>query len=70
MRMLIPLLIKYPRLIQIIDADLARAVDDLLVAHNDAYMGDDTVLIAEEGQVARLRLLQEIHQLAFFHLLR
>ena len=70
MRMLIPLLIKYPRLVQEVDADLSRTMDDLLVAQDDAYMGDVSVLIAEEGQVARLGLLQEIHQLAFLHLLR
>ena len=67
--MLISLLIKYPRLVEVVDANLPRRMDDLLVAHNDAHMGDDTVLIAEEGQVTRLRLLQEIHQLTFLYLL-
>ena len=70
MRMLIPLLIKYPRLVQEVDADLSRTMDDLLVAHDDAYVGDVAVLVAEESQVAGLGLLQEIHQLAFLHLLR
>ena len=70
MRMLVPLLVEYACLVQVVDADLPRAVDDLLVAHDDAHMGDVTVLIAEEGQVAGLGLLQEIHQIAFFDLLR
>ena len=70
MRMLIPLLIKYPRLVQIVDADLPRTVDDLLVAHDDAHMGDMAVFLAEESQIARLSFLQEIHQLAFLDLLR
>ena len=70
MRMLVFLLIKYSCLIQEIDADLSGTVDDLFVAHDDAHMGDDAVLITEESQVARLRLLQEIHQLALPYLLR
>ena len=61
MRMLIPLFIKYSCLVQIVNTHLARAMDDLLIAHDDAHVGDDAVLVAEEGQVAGLCLLQEIH---------
>ena len=70
MRVFTLFLVKYTSLVQVVDADLPRAVDDLFVAHDDAYMGDDAVLIAEEGQVARLCLLKEIHQVAALHLLR
>ena len=70
MRMLIPLLIKYTRLVQVVNAHLPRAVDDLLVAHDDAHMGDVSVLLAEESEVTGLGLLQEIHQFTFLNLLR
>ena len=69
MRMLIPLLIKYTRLVEEVDAYLSRGVDDLLVAHEDAYMRDSSILIAEKGQVAGAGFLQEIHQIATSHLL-
>ena len=69
MRVLIPLLIKYPRLVKVVDAYLSRGVDDLLVAHEDAYMRDSSILVAEEGQVAGAGFLQEIHQIATSHLL-
>ena len=68
--MLVRLLVEDARLVQKVDADLPRAVDDLFATHDDAHVGDDAVLIAEEGQVARQGFLQEIHQLAFLHLLR
>ena len=70
MRMLIPLLIKYTRLIEEVDADLSRGVDDLLVAHEDAYMRDSSILIAEKSQISGAGFLQEIHQIAASHLLR
>ena len=70
MRVLVFHLIKYPSLVQIVDADLSRAMDDLLVAHDDAHVGDVAVFFTEESQVTGKRLLQEIHQLAFFDLLR
>ena len=70
MRVLIPLLIKYPRLVKVVDAYLSRGVDDLLVAHEDAYMGDSSILVTEKGQVAGAGFLQEIHQIAASHLLR
>ena len=49
MRVLVFLLIKYPCLVEVVDADLARTVDDLFVAHDDAHMGDDAVLVTEES---------------------
>lgn len=61
MRVLVLLLVEDTRLVQIVDADLPRAVDDLLVAHDDAHVGDVAVFIAEESKVARQCLLQEIH---------
>ena len=70
MRVLVPLLIKYTCLVKVVDANLPRAMDDLLVAHDDAHMGDVAVLLAEESQVAGQRFLQEIHQITFFDLLR
>ena len=63
-------LIKYPRLVQKVNADLPRAMDDLFIAHHDAHVGNVAVLVAEESQVAGLGLLQEVHQFAFFDLLR
>ena len=68
-RVHIALLIKYARLVQIIDADFARCVDDLLVADDDADMGDGAVFVAEESQVAGLCLLKEINQFAAIDLL-
>ena len=49
MCVLVFLLIKYSCLVQEINADLSRTVDDLFVAHDDAHMGDDTVLITEKS---------------------
>ena len=68
--MRIQLLIKYARLVEVIDADFARSMDDLLVADDDAHMGDAAVFVAKESEVARLSLLQEIDQLAAIDLLR
>lgn len=69
MRVHIALLIKYARLIQIIDADFARGMNDLLIANDDADMGDGAVFVAEESQVAGLRFLKEINQFAAINLL-
>ena len=69
-RVQIALLIKYARLIQIIDADFARGMNDLLIANDDADMGDDAVFVAEEGEVAGLCFLKEINQFAAIDLLR
>ncbi len=49
MRVLVFLLIKNPCLVEVVDADLTRAVDDLFVAQNDAHMGDVAVLLAKES---------------------
>ena len=49
MRVLVFLLIKYPCLVEVVDADLARAVDDLFVAHDDAHMGDVAVFFTKES---------------------
>ena len=68
-RVRIQLLIKYTRLVEVIDADFARGMDDLLVADDDAYMGDVVVFVAKESKVARLGFLQEIDQLAAADLL-
>ena len=69
MRVHIALLIKYTGLVQIIDADFARGMNDLLIANDDADMGDDAVFVAEESQVAGLRFLKEINQFAAIDLL-
>ena len=68
--MFVPLLIKYTRLVKIVDADLAGRMDDALVAHHNAHVGNAPILVAKEGEVAGLCLLQEIHQVATPHLLR
>ena len=60
-RMHIPLLIKYACLVQEVDADFARSMDDLLIADDDADMGNGAVFVAEESKVARLGFLEEIH---------
>lgn len=65
----IALLIKYTGLVQIIDAYFARGMNDLLIANDDADMGDDAVFVAEESQVARLRFLKKINQFAAIDLL-
>ena len=70
MRVHIALLIKYTGLVQIIDADFSRGMNDLLVANDDADMGDDAVFVAEEGEVAGLCFLKEINQFAAIDLLR
>ena len=70
MRVLVPLLIKYAGLVEVVDADLARGVEDALRVEHHAYVDDLAVLVAEEGQVTGKDLRQEIHQLALFHLLR
>lgn len=64
------LLIKYACLVEVVDADLAGGVDDLFVTDEDAHMGDASLVVAEEGEVAGLRLLEEIHHLAALGLLR
>ena len=69
MRVFVPLLIENARLVEEIDADLSRSVDDSVVSHDDAHMADGAAVFAEKGQVARLCFLKEIHQLAAFHLL-
>ena len=48
-------------LVEVVDAHLPRAVDDLFVAHDDAHMGDVAVFLAEESKVAGTRILQKIH---------
>ena len=70
MCMIVPLLIKYTGLIQIVDAHLAGSMDDTLVVEHHADMDDMTFFIAEKGQISWLDLGQEIHQFAFFDLLR
>ena len=70
MRVLVALLVEDACLVEKVDADFAGGVDDLLVAHNDAHMGDVAVFVAEKSQVARACFLQKIDQLATFHLLR
>ena len=69
MRVLVLLLVEDARLVKEVDTHLSRGVDDLFVAHHDAYMGDAAVLVAKERQVAGLCLLQEIHQFAASDLL-
>ena len=69
MRVLVALLVEDACLVEKVDADFAGGVDDLLVAHEDAYMGDSSILVAEKGQVAGAGFLQEIHQIATSHLL-
>jgi len=69
MCMFVLVLVENSCLVEEVDAYFTRGVDDLLVAHDDAHMGDDAILIAEEGQIARSCFLQKIHQLAFFDLL-
>lgn len=69
MRVHIALLIKYTGLVQIIDADFARGMNDLLIANDDADMGDDAVFVAEEGEVAGLCFLKKINQFAAIDLL-
>ena len=64
------LLIKYASLVEVVDADLAGGVDDLFVTDEDAHMGNASLVVAEEGEVAGLRLLEEIHHLAALGLLR
>lgn len=64
------LLIKYACLVEVVDADLAGGVDDLFVTDEDTHMGDVAVFVAKESEVARLRLLEEIHHLAALGLLR
>lgn len=69
MCMLVPLLIKYSRLVEVVDAHLPRGVNDALIAYDNAHMRDGAAVFTEEGEVAGLRLGQEIHQLAAFNLL-
>ena len=68
--MFIPFPVEDTRLVEEIDAHLARSVDDLFVAEEDADVGDAAVFVAEEREVAGLCFLEEIDQLATFHLLR
>ena len=67
--MLVPLLIKYASLVEVVDADFAGGVNDALGVEHHAHVDDSAVLIAKESQVARLDLGQEIHQLALLDLL-
>lgn len=69
MRMFVPFLVEDARLVEVVDAHLTRGMDDALVVKHHAHVYDLTVLVAEEGQVARLDFWQEIHQFAFFDLL-
>lgn len=57
MRVLVLLLVEDTRLVQIVDADLPRTVDDLLVAHDDAHMGNVAVFLSKESKVTGLCLL-------------
>ena len=59
--MLPSFLIKYSSLVQKVDANLPRGMDNLLVFHDDAYMGNAAIFVAEESQIAGLGFLQEIH---------
>ena len=67
--MLVPLLIENAALVEVVDADLARGMDDAFRVEHHAHMDDMAILVAEKGQVARLDLGQEIDQLAFLDLL-
>ena len=69
MRMLVPFLVENAGLVEVVDADLARGVKDALVVEHHAHMDDLAILVAEESQVARLDLGQEIYQLANFDLI-
>ena len=57
MSVLIAFLIKYARLVQVVDAYLPRTMDDLFVAHDNAHMSDVAVFFAKESQVAGLGFL-------------
>ena len=49
MCMLVALFIKYTRLVEVVDADLAGGMDDALVAHDDAHMSNVSFLVAKES---------------------
>jgi len=68
MRMLVPFLVEDAGLVEVVDADLARGMEDALAVEHHAHMDDLAFLVAEESQVAGLYLGKEIHQLAFFDL--
>ena len=70
MRVLIPFLVEDAGLVEVVDADLTRGVDDALAIKHDTHVNDFAFLIAEKGQVAGLDLGQEIHQLTLMDLLR
>ena len=57
MRVFVLFLVEDTRLVKVVDADLPRTVDDPLVAHDDAHMGNVAVFLSEESKVAGLCLL-------------
>ncbi len=69
MRVLVTFLIEYASLVEVIDANLARGVNDAFCVEHHAYMNDAAFLVAEKCQVTGLDFRQEIHQLAFVDLL-
>ncbi len=69
MGVLVQLLVENAGLVEVVDADLSGAMKNLLVANEDADMGDRAVFGAEESQVTWQRLLQEINELATSDLL-
>ena len=61
MRVLVLLLVKNSRLVEVVDAHLAGGVDDALSVEHHAHMDDFAFLVAEKGEVAGLDLGQEVH---------
>ena len=61
MRVLVLFLVKDAGLVEVVDANLAGGVDDAFRVEHDAYVDDVAVLVAEESEVTRLDLGQEVH---------
>ena len=68
-RVLVLLLVEDAGLVEVVDADLSRGMEDAFAVDHHAHVDDLPILVAEEGQVARLDLGKEIHQVALFDLL-
>ncbi len=69
MGMLVAFLVEDARLVEVVDADLPRGVEDAFGVEHHAHVDDVPFLVAEERQVAGLDLGKEIHQFALFDLL-
>ena len=68
-RVLVLLLVEDARLVEVVDADLPRGVDNTFIVEHHAHMDNLAFFVAEESQVARLDFRQEVHQLALLDLL-